>query len=77
MVNAPAKAGQPIGILNIDLERERLVSIKVVAPLTRKDAPLGLSLAWLSSNGYVFMQDKTRGAFTLYFSFGCAHTERI
>lgn len=31
MVNAPVKAGQPIGVLNIDLEGERLASIEVVA----------------------------------------------
>lgn len=36
IVNAPVKAGQPIGVLNIDLDGERVASIAIVAA---KDSP--------------------------------------
>ncbi|MCX7772478.1 MAG: D-alanyl-D-alanine carboxypeptidase [Clostridia bacterium] len=42
LVNAPVKAGQPIGVLNIDLEGERLASIPIVAAKDSEKCSFGL-----------------------------------
>lgn len=44
IVNAPVKAGQAIGVLNIDLEGERLASIEVVAANDSPQCSFGLVL---------------------------------
>lgn len=43
MVNAPVKSGQTIGVLNIDLEGERLASIEVVADNDSLKCTFGLA----------------------------------
>lgn len=43
IINAPVKAGQPIGVLNIDLEGKRLASIKIVAAKDSQKCTFGLA----------------------------------
>ncbi len=47
IVNAPVKEGQPIGVLNIDLENERLASIPIVAAKASPKCTFGLAFSML------------------------------
>lgn len=47
IVNAPVLAGQPIGVLNIDLEGQRLASIQVVAANDSPKCTFGLALGMI------------------------------
>lgn len=48
IVTAPVKAGQPIGVLNIDLDGERLASIQIVAAKDSPKCTYGLILGMIT-----------------------------
>lgn len=49
VVNAPVKTGQPVGVLNIDLDGERLASIPVIAAKDSPKCNYGLMLGVLAN----------------------------